>query len=171
MNDHPGTSPAIETQVQRWAAIIRNAARKYGLVGADLDELTQEIRIKLWQYQQREGEKSQGPSSSYMYQASMSAAVDMLRRRRANRERERVPLDAAQDVPSPVVTDEAHLVTALERSLERVGESRRPAVRLHLTGYHLSEIALILRSSEGSARNLLYRGLQELKDALREADS
>jgi DNA-directed RNA polymerase specialized sigma24 family protein len=70
--------------------------------------------------------------------------------------------------PDSGSNDETEMLRKLETALFRVPESRRPAVRLHLEGRHLSEIARLLGWTSASARNRLYRGLEDLKAALRD---
>jgi DNA-directed RNA polymerase specialized sigma24 family protein len=67
--------------------------------------------------------------------------------------------------------DEAESLRMLEVALEKVPVSRRPAVRLHLDGHHLSDIARLLGWTPASARNRLYRGLDDLRSALRDDDA
>jgi RNA polymerase sigma-70 factor (ECF subfamily) len=45
-------------------------------------------------------------------------------------------------------------------------ESRRAVVRMHLAGYERDEIAELLGWSEPKTRNLLYRGLADLREIL-----
>ena len=47
-------------------------------------------------------------------------------------------------------------------------ESRRRVVRLFLLNMTLEEIAIFLNWSEAKTRNLLYRGLDDLKRMLKE---
>jgi len=55
---------------------------------------------------------------------------------------------------------------AVERALLVLPESRRAVVRLHLRGYDREEIASLLGWSEAKTRNLLYRGLDDLRTEL-----
>ena len=43
-------------------------------------------------------------------------------------------------------------------------------VRLHLAGYHRDEIARLLNWTEAKTRNLLYRGLADLRKQMVEVD-
>lgn len=163
-------SKAIETVVKSCGTAIRAAAGRFGFSDTDTDELTQEIRIRLWNFQKNHGDDSAMPSSSYVYGAAMSAAVDMLRRRRAARSGEHLPLEVVADVvPSEPTSSVEELARALESALAAVPVIRRPTVRLHLSGCSLDEIASITGNTSSSTRNLLYRGLADLKAALQEA--
>ena len=47
-----------------------------------------------------------------------------------------------------------------------LAESRRAVVRMHLAGYERAEIGDLLGWSEAKTRNLLYRGLADLRQIL-----
>ncbi|MGH7460090.1 MAG: RNA polymerase sigma factor, partial [Longimicrobiales bacterium] len=130
-------SPAIEQHVRRWQGLVQRAARRYGLLGQDEEELTQDLRIRIWRALSRGGENPKGIGSSYVYQAAMSAAVDLLRRRRSERAAHTAPLDQLQDViaaPAMHAIDETDLSAALEQALSTLASDRRVVVRMHLDG-------------------------------------
>ena len=58
------------------------------------------------------------------------------------------------------------LVAALDRALALLVSSRRAVVRMHLAGYPREEIADLMGWSESKTRNLLYRGLDDLRERL-----
>ena len=58
------------------------------------------------------------------------------------------------------------LATALDRALSDLVSSRRGVVRMHLAGYPREEIADLMGWSEAKTRNLLYRGLEDLRQRL-----
>jgi len=47
-------------------------------------------------------------------------------------------------------------------------ESRKTVVKLYLLNMNLSEISAYLNYSQAKTRNLLYRGLSDLKEVLKE---
>ena len=47
-----------------------------------------------------------------------------------------------------------------------ISQSRSPAVRMHLAGYPREEIASLMGWTEAKTRNLLYRGLADLRERL-----
>jgi RNA polymerase sigma-70 factor (ECF subfamily) len=161
----------IEALVTRWAGLIRAAAARYRIGSSDLDELVQDVRLRLWRQAERTGREPRTPAG-FVYRAAVSAAIDIVRRQRNERARQHVTVDEIEDgLPDrggSVALGEEQLVRALERALEKVSVSRRPAVRLHLAGRHLDEIARVMAWSPARARNLLYRGLEELRGHLRE---
>jgi RNA polymerase sigma-70 factor (ECF subfamily) len=162
-------SATIEQLVARWVGIIRSAAARYHLAGSDLDELMQDTRIRLWRMLEREGAAA-SVSPGYVYRAAVSAAIDLVRRSRAQHTKHNVTLELVQDqladAGSAGIGEEREILDKLERALQDIPVARRPAVRLHLDGRHLDEIAQIMGWSRAKARNLLYRGLADLRESL-----
>ena len=163
-------SSTIEAVVARFRTMVRSVGVKRGLADADLDEVLQDVRIRLWQVG-KAGKELEELGSSYLYQVATSAALDMLRRRRAHRSdqtenvHENVELPAA--TPSPHDEMEgSELGMQIDAALETLSPERRVAVRFHLSGYDREDIARSLGWSEPKTRNLLYRGLDDLRRRL-----
>lgn len=168
-------SAAIERVLARFSDVARRAGAAHGLQGPDLDEVLQEVRIRLWRADASASGKLDALKSSYVYRAALSAAIDLLRRRRARRE-ESLEDDAANDhnapagLAAPSAADADVLASdagrAVEAALAMVVPSRRAVVRMYLAGYDRQEIAALLGWSEAKTRNLLYRGLDDLRQLL-----
>ena len=172
--DPPSDPPAaaLERLLERHAAQVRRLAARYGLVSGEIDEILQEVRIRLWHSAGGHGNLAETPAS-YVYRTTVSAAIDHLRRRRARRETpvslERPSGEARLGLaPEPdrgMLEDEfAAIVDAEVRAL---AADRAMVVRLHLAGYHREEIAQLTGWSEARTRHLFYRGLEELRARLR----
>lgn len=174
MREDP-TSRALEDLVARFGELIRGVGRRHDFGEADVQELVQDVRIRIWRAL-GEGERIAAAPASYVYQTAMSAAVDLIRRRRARREE---ALDAALERGGRAVTlsaagtrpdeaaQEAEVLAALGRAIDALSDSRRPVVRMYLAGYGHAEIAQLLGWTEAKARNLLYRGLADLRAEMR----
>ena len=165
-------SSALEDHVRRFADLLRYARRRFGLAPEDLDELIQDVRIRLWRTQ-GSSEKIAAVSSSYTYRTAMSAAVDLIRRRRQEFSRVSSPdAEAHVDaVPDPSTGDSAEseeILQAVGRALDALAKPRAVAVRMHLAGYSRDEIGSLLGWSEARTRNLIYRGLADLRGRLTE---
>jgi RNA polymerase sigma-70 factor (ECF subfamily) len=166
-----GLSAEIEAIVGRSGGLIRTAAFRAGLTLGEIDGLVQDLRIRLWRALDRQGENRTALPSSYVYKATMSAAIDFLRRRRVERRLGSVPIESVEGslAAGPGAGSELEpMVEALGRALARLGPDRRVAVRLHLEGKDRVAIAEFTGWSEARTRNLLYRGLTDLRHALRE---
>lgn len=118
-------------------------------------------------------ESNAGLPSSYLWKAAYSATVDEIRRARRRPE---VPLD---ELPvAERVTDAAagpdgdqslrELGAAIRECLSRVGEARRVVVGFHLMGHKVGEMVNLLGWDEKRLRNLLSRGLLDLRRCLSE---
>jgi RNA polymerase sigma factor (sigma-70 family) len=167
-------SAAIEAVVARFATMVRSVGARHGLADSDLEEVVQEVRIRLWR-SCSSSEQIRGLGASYVYRTAATAALDMLRRRRARGAGRSDPVEEHSErlaIPSGGATDELE-AQDLERqilaALDRLHDSRRAVVRMYLKGYDRGEIADLLGWSEAKTRNLLYRGLTDLRERLAEA--
>src|SRR5215813_4906723 len=167
-------SSELEAAVGRFAALVRRVGLQHRLSEADLEDVLQEVRIRLWRARSRpRSEKTEQVSASYVYRVAVSATVDLLRRRRARGAEQTVALDSteepiAQHSDPARSVEEAELFAQLARAIEAITPSRRPVVRMYLAGYSSEEVAKVMGWSEAKARNLLYRGLADLREQLRD---
>ena len=163
-------SSTIETLIARFRTMVRSVGARRGLVEADLDEVLQDVRIRLWHA--GEGGKSlEELGSSYLYQLATTAALDLLRRRRARRADDTDDIgertELTTNTASPHDALEAReLASQIEAAIDTLPIDRRVAVRMHLTGYDREDIARMLGWTETRTRNLLYRGLDDLRRRL-----
>jgi len=133
----------------------------------------QEVRIRLWQAHANSEEIGRLPTS-YVYRTATTAALDLVRRRRRHEDREPT-LDTA---PTAALVSRSgadadllasDLGAAIMRELNTMVEARRVVVRMHLAGYEREEMTSLLGWSDAKVRNLLYRGLQDLRERLTRA--
>lgn len=165
-------SLALEAVVSRFASMVRSVGRRHRLAEADLDEVMQEVRIRLWRAH-GQSEQISAVSTSYVYKTAITAALDLLRRRSAHRSSDTIALDDDVDIAAPTANPEEELAGSevaaeIASALETIPASRRPVVRMHLTGYSREEISELMGWSEAKTRNLLYRGLADLRERLTE---
>src|SRR5882672_2119753 len=76
------TSDALEHVLQRFGGLLARAGLERGLSQADLDELRQDVRIRLWRALEQ-GERIERVPASYVHRTAVTAALDLIRRRRA----------------------------------------------------------------------------------------
>ena len=168
--------------------MVRRVAWRHRLVDADVDEVMQEVRIRLWRSHGTgtPGSEQIVPApASYVYRTAVSAALDLIRRRRTQRAGVTVPFeehgDAASTATVAAASGEAssgggpdaeleasELAAQVARAIDTIPASRRPAVRMYLAGYPREEIATLMGWSEAKTRNLIYRGLADLRGRLTE---
>lgn len=164
-------SPILEATLGRFARVVRQVAVRHAVQPRELDDLLQEVRIRLWSALKSDA-RIETVSSSYIYQTARAACLDRLRRVRTARE---VPLlvepfegGASLAVPPAAESalERAELAGQVASAVAALSDARRPVVRMYLAGYDRAEIAEVLGWSEPRTRNLLYRGLEDLRTAL-----
>jgi RNA polymerase sigma-70 factor (ECF subfamily) len=162
-------SASLEALVERFGRMVRRVGFDHGLTEADVDEVMQEVRIRIWKARPHEVEQLK---AAYVHRTAVSAALDIVRRRRSfNR---LVDSELSQDAPASSDTasdaqrslEVAELEMHVARAVDTLAASRRPVVRMFLQGYSREEIAGLLGWSEAKTRNLLYRGLADLRARL-----
>ena len=167
-------SPALERALGNFPGILRRVCWRYRFSGSDVDELLQEVRIRLWRAHgalPAAGEHIASISASYLHRTALSAAIDLLRRRRARGGDRTMPIEEQEETlpeaPGPDQDlDRSELTAQVERAIKSLQPSRRPVVRMHLMGHSQEEIARLLGWSEAKTRNLLYRGLADVRERL-----
>jgi RNA polymerase sigma-70 factor (ECF subfamily) len=115
-------------------------------------------------------------STSYLRKVAYSALVDEIRRWRRRKE---VPLETddggidpaveqASGIPDPEERSEGSEVgQAIRDCLRRMVSPRRSAVVLHLQGHSVPEIGSLMGWPGKKADNLVYRGMDDLRECLR----
>jgi RNA polymerase sigma factor (sigma-70 family) len=172
-------SIGLEAAVVRFGALVRRVAWRHKLNGDDLDEVMQDVRVRLWRAR-GESEQLSTVSASYVYRTAMSAALDLIRRRRRasatskpSRELTEDSDETVDDIASAAqasnpeaALDASETSRAVLTAIERIPKSRRAVVRMYLMGHPPMEIAGLMGWTEPKTRNLLYRGLADLRAEL-----
>jgi RNA polymerase sigma factor (sigma-70 family) len=143
-----------------------------GRFGLDPEDICQEIKIKLWRVLSHEKEIANFPS--YIRKVVSSSVIDMLRK--VKRE-EDVFLHEKQKRISEMKADYLSELAAREQLRDKLAEavgllieSRRRVVKLFLLDMTIEEIAAFYGWSKDKTRNLLYRGMADLKRLLQDKD-
>lgn len=166
----------LEELFTAYGARVRRLLGTYGLDkhGIDPADVEQEVRIRLWHAIERD--RSGAFHASYVQRVVATTVIDAMRRAEV-RAAEPLPEEDDERVDfggdGPVGPDrsagDAERMRGLKRCLEGIPERRRLAVELQLQGFSLQEIAdLAGISSVEAARKLVSRGMEELKNRLRE---
>jgi RNA polymerase sigma-70 factor (ECF subfamily) len=149
---------------------IRIHTLKYNLHkhGIDPDDIIQDIKIKLWKLISSEKKVTNYPS--YIKKMVNSSVIDQLRKFRRDEsifiyERNKY-ISENELAYSPEFTRQKNLEEALTKAIDLLRDSRRQVVKLYLLNLNVSEIASYLNWTISKTRNLLYRGLSDLKDIL-----
>lgn len=173
--------PQFENLVSQFAALIRQVGWRHRLSEWDIDELMQDVRIRLWKAEESkrlDAENIQRTPASYVYKTATTAALDLIRRRRAGRAEYHDQIDAFQistgmydaglrgDECPEKDMQSVETFEKISHAISQLSEGRRPVVRMYLEGYSREDIAALLGWSEPKTRNLLYRGLADLREIL-----
>ena len=169
--------PSLATWLERYGEALRRAVRRIvpGRLGVDdLDEIEQEVRIRLWRT--FEDERKIEHPTSYLHRMTWNATIDALRRRgrrpetslEAWLEGEGASATAVRtSTPSPEeLASRRQLLETVEQCLGELKDDRAQAVRCYLQGFTTLETATLFGWTEARARNLTYRGLHQLRRLL-----
>jgi RNA polymerase sigma factor (sigma-70 family) len=134
------------------------------------EDIVQNAMVRIFEIQKR-GELNASPPASYLWRAAYTATIDQIReiQRRREESLDPVRLERRQNVADdPTLRERAMWDDgrAVRRCLDRMQERRRLVVGLYLLGHPLSESAELLGWSFNQVRNLLYRGLTDLRRCL-----
>jgi len=178
------TAPSAESLDQRltlilddYAGVVRRAIARVcpNYLYPYRDEIEQEARIRLWHALR--SERTIADPASYLYRIAATATIDAVRRIKARRESPLSIVEEMEEGPSVVraveSADSPERVAAgkeigrrIRAAMAILPEKRRRAVGLYLQGFTSEEIATLLGWSEPKARNLVYRGLKDLRQQL-----
>ena len=167
----------FEQLLDRYAVLLRTIiARQCPRdLGIQVGDIEQEARLRLWRALERE--KNLSDPASYIYRIAVSTTIDAVRRVLARRE-EQLPMQeehddtparefaASPDQAPDALAERREVMAKIAAAVAGLPENRRRAVELHLQGLTIPEIAELLGWSEAKARNLVYRGVDDLRGAL-----
>ncbi len=162
----------FEVIIDRFSRFVKANIQKFNVQknGIDPDDILQEVKIKIWKI--LEDEKKIKNYASYIRKIVNSSVIDQLRKFKREKgifihERHKW----VSEQKSNYLTDISLDIDAKEtigKAVDSLIESRRKAVKLFLLNMTIDEIAIFLKWSRDKTRNLLYRGLSDLKKKLRE---
>lgn len=149
-------------------------------LGLQYDEVEQEARMRLWHA--LEAEREIRNLTSYLYRIAVTATLDAVRRVKRKREEQIITSDNTEEeaiAPHSLMTDptcapdyqaeQRQIISKVREAMAGLPDNRRTAVGLHLEGLTTQEIADVLGWSEPKARNLVYRGLADVREHLKQA--
>jgi len=166
---------ALDQILEKFDALARQVARTRGLDPSEVDDIIQDVRIRLWKAHPT-GENLATLTASYFVRVVTSAVVDHLRRKRRHghaslddaSQGTQVP-EALHVAPADLAEREA-LAQRLRQALDTLAPNRRVLVLLHLEGYTREDMSSMTGWTEAKVRNLLYRGLDDLREAITARD-
>jgi RNA polymerase sigma-70 factor (ECF subfamily) len=134
------------------------------------DDLVQQAMMKLLRHEKK-GELNPAPKASYLWKVAHSVIVDEIRSVKRKGE---VSLDPSEDETNDRLEDERagqdramwELGNAIRECLGTLESRRRRVVALNLLGHSLPETAEHSGWRYDQVRNLLYRGMRQLRFCL-----
>lgn len=155
-----GYSQHMQAQVQRYNLL------KYGL---DPEDILQDVKIRLWKLVCSNKRILSPPA--YIKKIVSSAVIDQLRKRRRDENlyhHEKLKRISEQGFPYCwEAVRRKSFEDVVGKAVDRLIDSRRQVVKLYLMDLSIPEISSYLNWSHDKTRNLLYRGLADLKESLR----
>lgn len=164
----------FEAFLLRFMGFIRAHIGKYNIqrYGLDPDDIAQEVRIKIWKL--LESEKNVVNYSSYIKKIVNSSVIDQIRKLRREEEiflREvQNHVSEREDPYKPEYLRAAMMKEMIGRAVEGLIASRRNVVKLYLLNMGIEEISRYYGWSVHKTRNLLYRGLADLRESMRKTE-
>jgi RNA polymerase sigma factor (sigma-70 family) len=152
--------------------ILRNAVARVcpRELDSEREDLVQTAMLRILE-RSAGGENSEIRSTSYLVKVAFHTMVDVMRRSNRRRaagieEIEGPRSGLAAEVSLPAARPEVS--PALRACLAGLVSSRRHAVTLYLQGFTAREAARTLRLEEKAIRNLIFRGIHDLRRCLLE---
>lgn len=174
----PSAEARFDAIIESYGAFLRRAILRVCPkdLGLQFDDIEQEARLKLWNA--LKGERNIENTSSYLFRIAATTTVDAIRKVRQRRESQLDELETGDDdlesrfpqagARSPEdLAAQREMMGKVQTALAMLSDNRRRSVSLHLRGLNNIEVAEILGWSESKARNLIYRGLNDLRKRLR----
>jgi len=164
----------LELLLIRFTSFIRAHIQKFEVqrYGIDPDDIVQEVRIKIWRL--LASEKNIVSYASYIKKIVDTVVIDQLRLLRKDEQLYRMEKQkqVAEQLNRfrPEILRNIRLREAIGKAVESLIESRRNVVKLYLFDMSIEEISRFYGWSLHKTRNLLYRGLADLKRSLKMAD-
>ena len=178
MNFSKKKIPRIEKRLEKFSGLIRVTIKRTSsrINQEDIDDIEQEVKIKIWK-ELLKSEKKIYDLNSYIcrvaYTTTCSIMKDFSKQKKmlATHDEEETKMSEQKD-SWKIHTPDYHLekqeiMEFIRKSVDSLINSRRQVVKLYLLGRNSIEIAEFFGWSEGKSRNLLYRGLADLKNILR----
>ena len=160
----------FEALVRQYGRLITAVVARVGgaRVAGARDDVAQEVLLALWKRLEREQTLEVG--SSYVYKAAVRETVRALRRELSKRHE---ALDENSAPPNSTSGPFEHLAESergarIESCLGSLPLERERAVRAHLRGFEIREIMGLYGWPYQKARNLVARGMTDLRRLLRE---
>ncbi len=154
--------------IERFSSSIAAHIQKFNPQkdGIDPEDISQEVSIKIWNL--LKNKKKIKNVSSYIMRVVNSTIIDQIRAsRRQARLQERIKVFDGEPILAENNYQEEKYKHIIWQAIESLKSPQQRVVRLFLLDMSIEEIAIFLNWSQDKTRNLLYRGLADLKKILK----
>jgi RNA polymerase sigma factor (sigma-70 family) len=138
--------------------------------GIDPEDISQEIKIKLWKI--INSNKNIQNQAAYIKKVVNSTVIDFFRKNRRDEEiffyEKQKKISEIKNIYLDNEINIGEFKRIMDCALESLIDTRRKVVKLFLLNMTIDEISIFFNWSENKTRNLLYRGLSDLKELLKE---
>ena len=157
--------------IERFSSFIKKNIHKFNPQhsGIDPEDIYQEVKIRIWRI--LKNEKKIDNYSSYIMKIVNSTVIDQIRKSR--RQGEIILAEKQKNISENrnsykiLNKDEYLLKDIIGQAVDNLRESRKKVVKLYLLNLTIEEIAALFGWTKHKTRNLLYRGLNDLKKEIR----
>jgi len=162
----------LELILRKFSSFIKANIQKFNIqkAGIDPEDIIQEVRIKIWKL--LANEKKIKNYSSYIRKIINSSVIDQIRKLKREEgiihQEKKKKISELKKIYAGHTVDSSQFRVKIGHAVDSLMESRRKVVRLFLLNMTLDEIAQFFGWTRDKTRNLLYRGLSDLKKRLKE---
>jgi RNA polymerase sigma factor (sigma-70 family) len=179
MNTSTEKIDAVEKVIDDFSSLIRSAIRKTSpsVDQSQMDDIEQEVKIKIWK-QILKSEKKILNLGSYIWKVTYTTTCRIMKTVSTERKMRWSRGDGLLNIDEKIASGEApspnhhlenkELMEIVRKSIDSLIESRRSVLKLYLIGMDQVEITEYFGWSEGKVRNLLSRGLEDLRKVLQD---
>ncbi len=162
---------ALAEAYRRHGGAVYGLARRVLHNGAEAEDVTQEVFLRLWNEPDR-FDPSRGSLRSYLLAQSHARSVDVIRSQNSRRAREVKDALAAARADYRLESEAWDLTVAHQvgQALAALPEDERRAIELaYFEGHTYVQVAQILRQPEGTVKSRIRNGMQRMRRAMAEA--
>lgn len=160
-----GNISSFERLVNQYNTRVSNII--YQMLGSssDVDDLAQEVFIKIYQHIKYFKEESK--FSTWLYRITVNTVIDYFRKQK---HRKTVPLDEIEPVPAAEKKDNSELKKLLQEEIKKLPVKYRTILILKdIEGLSYNEISKVLKCRIGTVESRLFRAREALREKLEKA--
>ena len=166
--------------IERFSSLIRHVVTRnlFRSDEADLEDIEQEVKIKIWKILQKGKKVDKLPS--YIKRVAYTVTVDELRKmRKQNPCGEQIQaknlylagnpssLEQITELPDFLLEKKERTIS-LEELVDSLSQNRKNVLRLYLAGMSIEEIGEFFKWDKTKVRHFLYRGIDDIKNKLKD---